>query len=74
MNVAACMALFLISLSIEPAEPSHSENLSPVSYVILSVVLLLVIFGLGWCFYRAVTSTSREDKIQHPDEVGNGDQ
>jgi len=77
MNTAACIAMFLICLtrntSLESAKPSHSENLSPVSYVILSVVLLLVIFGLGWCFYRAVTATSKEEKIQHPDEVGNVD-
>jgi hypothetical protein len=77
MNTAACIAMFLICLtsntSIESAKPRHSENLSPVSYLILSVVLLLVIFGLGWCFYRAVTATAKEEKIQHPDEVGNVD-
>jgi NSS family neurotransmitter:Na+ symporter len=77
MNTAACMAMLLINLtgnaSIEVTKPSHSEKLSPVSYLILSVVLLLVVFGLGWCFYRAVTATAGEEKIQHADEIGNVD-
>ena len=41
--------------------PEHkaAEHLSGVSYVILSMVFLLIIVGLGWCFYRAMTATAK---------------
>ena len=75
MCIAACIAIYLINLtrqsSLETTVPSHSETLSPISYIILSIILLLIIFGLGWCFYRAVTATKTEEQIQHTDEVGN---
>jgi len=44
--------------------------LSGISYVILAVVFLIIIGGLGWCFYKALVATSRDTRIQHPDEVG----
>ncbi len=78
MSIAACIALYLTSqtgeTAIEKSIPSHSEILSPISYIILSVVLLLVILGLGWCFYRSVTATKTEEQIQRPDEVGDEEQ
>ncbi len=34
----------------------ENTNLSSVSYMILAIVILVVIIGLGWCFYRALTA------------------
>ncbi|MHC4645244.1 MAG: sodium-dependent transporter [Planctomycetota bacterium] len=45
------------------------EQLNVVSYFILSAVLLLIIGGLGWCFYRALLATSQAEEPQPPDEV-----
>jgi NSS family neurotransmitter:Na+ symporter len=45
-------------------------QLSGVSYVILSVALLLIIGGLGWCFFRALTATGRDNEPQSADEGG----
>jgi hypothetical protein len=48
--------------------PQH--ELSTVSYFILGAVFLLIICGLGWCFYRALMAAGKDTEIQHPDEVG----
>jgi len=76
MSIAACIAIYLIGVtgnSAETTAPGHSEALSPISYVILSIVTLLVIFGLGWCFYRAVTARKAQEQTQYPDEVGDNE-
>ncbi|GAG56854.1 unnamed protein product, partial [marine sediment metagenome] len=50
-----------------PVLPSQ-EQLSGISYLILSVVFLLIIGGLGWCFYRALSASNEDAGVQHPDE------
>lgn len=51
------------------AQPS-AGGLSTVSYVILAGVFLVIICGLGWCFYRAIVAASRDNDVQHADQVG----
>ena len=42
---------------------SHTEKeLGAVSYLILGAVLLLIIGGLGWCFYRALMAPAGSDR------------
>ena len=74
MDVGAFVAVILIGLTHaveagKKAAPVRHE-LSGVSYVILAVVFLIMIGGLGWCFYRAMTAAGRGDESQQPDEVG----
>jgi len=73
-DIGGFIALSLIysTAQQEAAESvSHSqEQLSGVSYLILSVVFLLIIGGLGWCFYRALSKTNQDIGVQYPDEVG----
>lgn len=73
MDVSGFVALYLIysapqQKAVEPA-PHLQHELSAVSYVILSVVFLLIIGGLGWCFYRALSAAGRTNEIQYPDEA-----
>lgn len=42
----------------------HAEHLSFVSYIVLSVVLAIIVVGLGWCFYRAIKASATEDKVE----------
>ena len=56
------------------SEVSYDGQLSAPAYVILGIVLLIIIGGLSWCFYRAVKAGGEEAPVQHPDEVGNGRQ
>ena len=42
-----------------------AETLGTVPYIILSLVFLLIIVGLSWCFYRAMTAAAGEAPIQH---------
>jgi len=73
-DIGGFVALYLIYLTEqkEVTEPvAHPQvQLSGVSYLILSVMFLLIIGGLGWCFYRALSTSSENTKTQHPDEVG----
>jgi len=74
MDTSAAIAIILIGLAdgaaIEQTTPPIRDELSGVSYVILAVVFLIIVGGLGWCFYRALAAAGRDMAIQHPDEVG----
>ena len=51
------------------AEIIYDGELSTTAYVILTLMFLLIIGGLFWCFYRAIIATSKEAREQHPDEI-----
>ena len=46
----------------------YNGELSGTAYIILAVMLLILIGGFSWCFYRAMTSSNNHEE-QHPDEV-----
>jgi len=75
MDASAAIAMMLIGLAGEAEETATPirDKLSGVSYVILAVVLLIIIGGLGWSFYRALAA-GKDTGIQHPDEVGDEQQ
>lgn len=78
MNTSASIAIILISFTqkVEVSETTAPirEQLSGVSYIILAVVLLIIVGGLGWCFYRALTAVGSDTGIQLPDEIGDDEQ
>jgi hypothetical protein len=62
MDVSAFIAAILIGLTrrtarFEKAAVPIRDKLSGTSYVILAVVFLIIVGGLGWCFYRAMTTS-----------------
>ena len=73
MDISAAAAIILIGFTksevIEPTTIRIHDNLSGVSYIILAVVFLIIIGGLGWCFYRALAVTGVVSEAQSPDEV-----
>ncbi len=73
MDISAFFALCLIGMTseaVDAARPvSAAENLSETSYAILAVVLLLIIGGLSWCFYRALTAAGRDAPPQSADGI-----
>jgi len=78
MDVSAFIAIILTGLTrtVKPGETTVSihHELSGVSYVILAVVFLIIVGGLGWCFYRALAVANLNTDVQHPDEVGGEEQ
>jgi hypothetical protein len=44
--------------------------LTGVSCVIIGAMTLLIIGGLSWCFYKAISAAGRAEPIQLPDEIG----
>jgi NSS family neurotransmitter:Na+ symporter len=78
-DISAFIALHLIYSTrpqeiAKPVLPPQHDQLSAVSYLILSVVFLLIIGGLGWCFSRALSTANEDSGIQHPDEVSDEEQ
>jgi NSS family neurotransmitter:Na+ symporter len=78
LDISAFIALNLIYSTreqevIEPVVPSQ-DQLSAVSYLILSLVFLLIIGGLGWCFYKALLAAGSTVESQSADETGNEEQ
>ncbi len=51
------------------AEIDYDGQLSAWAYIILAAIFLLIVGGLSWCFYRALTATGRNAVEQHPDDV-----
>ncbi|MHC4543208.1 MAG: sodium-dependent transporter [Planctomycetota bacterium] len=78
MDVSAFVAVILLGLmdSVKIGEKAMPirDKLSGVSYIILGAVFLIIIGGLGWCFYRALLAANAGKGIQHPDEVGDEEQ
>ncbi|MGD2095571.1 MAG: hypothetical protein PVH77_11240, partial [Phycisphaerales bacterium] len=74
MDTSASIAIILMGIAkreeIEEATAPIRDTLHGISYVILAVVFLIIIGGLGWCFYRALTAAGKDTGIQHPDEIG----
>jgi len=71
IDTGGFIALSLVySTSKESVHAAHppQEQLSTVSYVILGAVSLLIICGLGWCFYRALSAANKDMEIQYPDQ------
>jgi len=62
---------FNILLVRQAASVEYDGQLSATAYIILAVVLLGIIAGLGWCFYRAIKAEDRMSEPQKPDEIGN---
>jgi NSS family neurotransmitter:Na+ symporter len=71
LSASAATILFRLTRSIETSQaPPVREGLGGVSYIILAVVLLIIVGGLGWCFYRAILASGSTEGEQRPDEVG----
>ena len=74
MDVSAFVAIILLGLKdgvkISEETVPIRDKLSGVSYIILAAVFLIIIGGLAWCFFRALSVANVDTGIQHPDEVG----
>jgi neurotransmitter:Na+ symporter, NSS family len=74
MDISASIAVILMGLAkveeVEEATKPIRDTLSGISYAILGVVFFIIIGGLGWCFYRALTAAGKDTEIQYPDEIG----
>jgi len=72
MDVSAFIAavLFQLTRTVKIREVVPIRNkLSGVSYVILAVVFLIIVGGLGWCFYRALAVANLNAETQRPDQI-----
>ncbi len=50
------------------AEIVYDGQLSASAYVILTAMFFLIVGGLSWCFYRAITAVNKDADEQLPDE------
>jgi NSS family neurotransmitter:Na+ symporter len=74
IDISALIAITLIKMTAKVTDTATDqiiadEKLSGISYIILVVVFLLIVVGLGWCFYRALTAGTKDEPIQPDDEV-----
>ena len=56
-------------LAGEGEKPALAEELSGVSYLILSVVFIIIVVGLGWSFYKVLTAASGDKQAQEAETV-----
>lgn len=66
ISFLTAMILIYITKHAELVENSKkpSEHLTSVSYSILCIASLIIVGGLGWCFYRAITASNNDSTIQ----------
>ncbi len=51
------------------SEMTYDGELSGAAYVLLAAVLVLVVGGLSWCFYKALAGTNGDAAEQLADDV-----
>jgi len=51
------------------AKINYDGHLSGSAWLILAGMIVLIVGGLSWCFYRAITATDKQAVEQLPDEV-----
>ncbi len=73
LGISAAIATVLVRMTSTVTESTAGvavagDKLSGTSYVILVVVFLLIVVGLGWCFFRAMTAGSGDAPIQPENE------
>ncbi len=48
----------------------YNGELSGEAWIVLSAMILLIVGGLSWCFFKAITAANNnQDQEQLPDEV-----
>lgn len=47
----------------------YDGELSGSAYAILAGMILLIVGGLSWCFYRALKAAGKDAGEQHADEI-----
>ena len=75
IDISVCLVIVLVSLSgridVNKAPVEHGDHLSGVSYLILGVAFVLIVFGLGGCFWKAIQSASKNEpeQLQEQDDI-----
>ncbi len=74
IDISICVLVVLIALSKKVADKAadgleelpveHADHLSLTSYIILGVVFVLIVFGLGLCFWKAIAAASQNEPEQ----------
>lgn len=72
--IAAVLFQLTREMKTNKAEVPVHHELSGVSYVILAAIFLIIVGGLGWCFYRAIATTGIFEEPQSPEEIGDEEQ
>ena len=72
VSISVCVLTILTGLSkkvvdIQKSVAEHADHLSQTSYVILGVVFVLIFFGLGWCFWKAIGAAAKNEPEQQPE-------
>ncbi len=76
-SISLCVLMILVAISkkvadktaavLETAPIDAVDHLSGTSYVILGVVFVLIVFGLGWCFWKAIGAAAKNEPEQQPE-------
>ena len=68
LDISAFFALLLNRMSQNIAASSQrkaiADELSTFSYISLTIILLLIVGGLGWCFYRGISPAGSENNCK----------
>ncbi len=61
---------FLVMLgAVVQKKPAHSDELSVWAYIIMAVMLGILVAGIGWCFYRAMSAARSETEEEQTAEL-----
>jgi NSS family neurotransmitter:Na+ symporter len=68
LSLGLALSLIVLVGKLAQDGASHSETLSATGYIVLAVMLGILVFGLAWCFIRAIKAAGADEEPQLSEE------
>ncbi|MFP4356595.1 MAG: sodium-dependent transporter [Phycisphaerae bacterium] len=68
LNTGMALALIVLVRNIAEKTAKHSETMTATAYAVMAVMLGILVFGLGWCFVRAIKAGGSDEEPQLSEE------
>jgi len=73
-NAGLFLAMWVMLAGVDPGSVRHGDEMTAAGYLLTGAIILLIVGGLGWCFYRAIKAASSTETDAQLPEANNGSQ
>jgi NSS family neurotransmitter:Na+ symporter len=68
-SIGLSLALLTMLGKVSAGTPTHKSELTGGAYITMVVMLGILVIGLGWCFYKAMTAARGEEEEEQLSEM-----
>ncbi len=68
LNIGLALSLIVLVAGLDQGGATHSDTLSVTGYIVLALTLAILVFGLAWCFIRAIKAAGEDEEPQLSEE------